>query len=423
LSGLIVIPRINNQGKSQITIHTGEEVFFPVGRPVLVSKENSKTQFLDNHLLSNEKSENIADLLILLTNRFLKSGQLDQTIIKYLRGVVFWKNPEISKNKTISKNQVWVSFEEDRMILNIGGAKISMFDLVRDRSKVIDATSILFHNVNDTYLSKGSKSQKFYEITNVDVSKNTFDVVEWDSYEDYLLSDKNPDGSERPLTEIPLTTSVVNEVNPVKEDGSLIENYKPQYQGRYFVFNRGVTKKKGTETPANKTEEPSTKKLTVEQEAILNEIKELGKEANTTLEQESYFINLAYMVNSLTPGSYVFKAGKKQIPIWDFEVKIENGVKKFLNIKNSLEEYPQGIQLLLSELEEADVTLETILNLQPVTLPDGIKTYFHISQSTYKIEKTSKEEPSTKESQEEGFASAEEITAARYVAIAVGTLT
>ena len=252
---------------SKIQDHNENDLNVPVGRPVVVSKDGAKTQFADNHHLSERKAQDIFNIIRLLAKKINEATEEDfeegksiinKELTKYLKSILYWRNPDVSKQETINKNQIWISFDfEFGAILNIGNRKIQMSAIEDNLETLNAAISEIWHNVDAATLNR--PNLEYVEITNVNVEKGTWTSVVWDSYEDYLMSHKNPDGTPRDIKEIPLTTNLVTSVNPIDQNGKIIPNYTPQYEGRYLIFQRPIISSSGApSSPSNEAQTPPT---------------------------------------------------------------------------------------------------------------------------------------------------------------------
>ena len=253
---------------AKIQDHNGNDLNVPVGRPVVVSKEGAKTQFADNHHLSEKKAEDVFNIIRLLAKKINEATEedfeegrsiIDKKLAKYLKSVLYWRNPDVSKQETVNKNQIWISFDfEFGAILNIGNRKIQMSAIEENLETLRDAVSEIWHNVDAATLNR--PNLEYVEITDVNVQTGDYEEVVWGSYEDYLMSNKNADGkTERDIKEIPLTTNLVTSVNPIDQNGKIIPNYTPQYKGRYLTFQRPIVSSNGAvSSPNNEAETPPT---------------------------------------------------------------------------------------------------------------------------------------------------------------------
>ena len=245
---------------STVTDHNDKDVNVPVGRPIVVTKAGAKTQFADNHLLSQKKLEDVFNIIRLLAKKINAATEedfekdkkiIDTKLTRYLKSVLYWRNPDVSKQETPSNNQIWISFDfEFGGILNIGGEKFVLSSIEENLDGLQVILSKVWHNVDAVALNK--KETEYRELTNVNVQTGNYEEIVWKSYEDYLMSNKNADGkTERDIKEIPLTTNIVNSVNPVSTNGNIIPNYTPQYKGRYLTFSRPIVSEKGVTSSSN----------------------------------------------------------------------------------------------------------------------------------------------------------------------------
>jgi len=163
-----------------------------------------------------------------------------QRLFRWLKSVIYWGTPKDpnGKEKKGGHNSVFfksvVVPETGRkqlrlFISNKGGNVPFSPSYMRDnKSEMIALFKELYNNVNSTRANGGKKNEwnePYEEILEI---KPNGELVtrEWQNYQTYLLSAKNPDGSARKSEEIPLFTNIRPTKGP--ED--------PNRQGIYFVL-------------------------------------------------------------------------------------------------------------------------------------------------------------------------------------------
>ena len=266
---ILIATKSNTEGSKTSTIqdHSGNNVNVPLGRPILFNKSLRTFQFLDNHKLSPAQKEAVKNAIynIALKTRenFKKSSVegalnqsiLDTDIINYLRGIVYWRNPNRlvnnKKQANPSRNQMWIDYNsQNELSLFYGnnGVHITFKNIIESEGNH-EALSIivdeLFHNINSDNLEK--PYIEYY------IKDGKTEKRDWKYYEDYLLSEKNPDGTSRDINEIPLTTNLISNSSPFDENNNFDPTYNPQYRSRYFTFKSPV--KPTTTTPEEKPEQ------------------------------------------------------------------------------------------------------------------------------------------------------------------------
>jgi hypothetical protein len=267
--------------------HNGNLKKIPVGVPVV--KSSNGVHIFNNRNFTSEEADNLANVLTQLAKGYLDNGTLDDTLVKYVKGLVYWRKPALGTNA--SPNQLYL--DSDTGNLMIGRDVLSLFDhtvMSEVKGHISRVLQTKYGNVNNKYLTQ-EPDQPFNEIHVDEKGRQT--VTTWKSYRHYLLSDKTPDGKDRagatPLfTRIKKLTSDPNSYNFRRY--ATIDNLavpaieiKPEYtpgvrQGRV----ERVTK------PATETEKKQATEADAEIAKLMEqrdlEIKELGKPKIAKLE-------------------------------------------------------------------------------------------------------------------------------------------
>jgi hypothetical protein len=170
---------------------------------------------LDNRQFTTKEAKLMFDVIKKLsTNLFtdgnLKSGE-SQMLYNWLKSVVYWGTPTDTQGNRKAAGYSSVFFEN--MKLKIGKDETQFYldpkELEKNKEAIIDRLSKLYHNVNSS-LTKGSKvrpwNAKYTEILEID--GNDIKTREWQNYQSYLLSAKDPEGKIRSSVDIPLTTQM-----------------------------------------------------------------------------------------------------------------------------------------------------------------------------------------------------------------------
>lgn len=253
---LIVIP----ENPAKPTDKTGKVVFqgtndnvnMPLGIPLLSFGQHLK--FLNSRKFTSQEVENIMNIMVFMYNQAKENkGKLNGQIIKYLSKTLYWRNPEyVSKatnkkqSSSVGKYQIWYDAKTQSLRVGRNTAEIPFrFETEDDLLKLKAFLSEVYHNIDIVPLEldkTGGVLEPYTEIISID-KKGNLKTREWASYQEYLLSNKNPDGTTR--------TPILTVSQPV----STIPN-----QSRYVTFsNTYVDKvtdfiKETIAIPANSTQ-------------------------------------------------------------------------------------------------------------------------------------------------------------------------
>jgi hypothetical protein len=196
--------------------HQGEDIKFPVGRPVF--QYGDVLQFLSNKMFNKEEAETIFEVMNLMSksiNNQLAAGRkvkIDSDYATFLQNLLYWR-----KSSDTSANQIFVDIETMDLFFN--GERYDLTNIEASKADIVGRLQKVYNSVNNTTLTK-SFSEPFTEYY---LKDGTLETREWDNYQSYLLSSKNPDGSARSSNNIPLASSV-REKNDLKP-----YNFKSKY--------------------------------------------------------------------------------------------------------------------------------------------------------------------------------------------------
>lgn len=196
--------------------HQGENIKFPVGRPVF--QYGDVLQFLSNKMFNKEEAETIFEVMNIMSksiNNQLVSGRnvkIDVDYATFLQNLLYWR-----KTSDTSANQIFVDIETMDLFFN--GERYDLTNIEASKADIVSRLQKVYNSVNNTTLTK-SFSEPFIEYY---LKDEILETREWSNYQSYLLSSKNPDGSSRFSSSIPLASNV-REKNDLKP-----YNFKSKY--------------------------------------------------------------------------------------------------------------------------------------------------------------------------------------------------
>jgi predicted NAD-dependent protein-ADP-ribosyltransferase YbiA (DUF1768 family) len=317
--------------------HNGQSVKIPKGRPVFVY--NDTLVPLNNAKLTPARVDAIFEIFKKISDNMSTFSKVTPEL-EFLQNIVFYKRGTQAR----TANQV--SIDEKTMDIYIGKDKFDISDVANNEKEIKEKLSNIYTNINSASLEKNfnKKFREFY-IKNGELTSNV-----WDNYQTYLLSDKYPDGSPRPDSDIILKTSIAKRT---AEDPS---NFKQKYS---------------TIIPTNlpfKTEAPAAKAEPIKEEAQVVD-PELVKQANGAIET---FLNKeiaadkerpvqTYTYNNETPNTYdIPKFGEVKFVVdADGKVSIDDTDTKFLATREAIINKLQGIKAKPAPVVEEVASIET----------------------------------------------------------------
>ncbi len=238
--GLIVIPTTGSIS------HNEELQKFPNGIPVL--HYGYILEHLNNKKFNEKEVKTIYEVLKALAADTIAQSEsgspirLNRDYITYLQNVLFWK-----KGATVTSNQI--RFNVDTMSIDLGSQSYLLTSVVEQEEAITNQLRDAYNAVNNKTLTTEKFYDPFYEYYVDENGTLSPDPIEWPNYQVYLLSSKNPDGSNRGQGNIPLTTSIA------ATSESIPYNYKQKYATLLGV---------GLKVPKKK------KKITVETTGTIN---------------------------------------------------------------------------------------------------------------------------------------------------------
>jgi hypothetical protein len=233
---VIQIPQVKEGKTAPVNYMGSKAIPMPVGRPVL--SHNQHFEFLNSRKFTPQEVNKFMSVFKALYDAYKTGDKKNQEILlRYLQKTLYFRRPEkVSKltNKPqetpIGTSQIWISNENNTVFLNLSENFRIPFNFESGNTQAFLTVQAffqgkdnkgIFHNVDN----QGLIGEPFIEI--ISVSKDgKLETREWKSYQEYLLSNKYPNGSERPVEEIPLTVNI----NPSTPN-------TPNKAGRYIVFD------------------------------------------------------------------------------------------------------------------------------------------------------------------------------------------
>lgn len=217
-----------------------DAVNMPIGHPVINTGQH--LVFANTRKFTTSEVNKLVKVFIYLYQQARDNeGKLDMRIMAYIHKVLYWRSPDYASKstkkeqdpETIGVSQMWYDYTDGGIKLGRMDATVNgiQFSFEGDDSANVEALrtflSNLYHNVDNADFI----GTKFEEITDIDLkSKDPVKTQVWNSYQEYLLSDKQADGkTERPLELIPLTTNIVPSAPG-----------EPNFGGRYMNYENPI---------------------------------------------------------------------------------------------------------------------------------------------------------------------------------------
>ena len=225
--------------KGTIAHEDGENYNFPNGRPVAKYKDN--LEFLNNTSFSKKKAEAIYAVFKRMSDRVnqetlsQKDISLEQRELSFIQNVLYWNS---KPDAPASNNKVFIDTNSGDLV--IGENRYDFANIGRYENQIVEALQDVFHNINNKTLSAGL-SIPFYEFY-INDNDELVDR-EWKNYQQYLLSSKYPDGSNRTIDDAPLITNIS------KPTPALPFSFKQKYaylKGLDFPIQKGKKEEKPT---------------------------------------------------------------------------------------------------------------------------------------------------------------------------------
>lgn len=202
---------------------------------------------LENRRFTEKEATTIYEAIARLSKIMFDEGDVKseeaQRLLRWLKSVVYWGTPKDAQGKPKASGHNSIFFDSVEAVDESGNKRKSLRlffsnkdgsipftpSYIRDnKSGVVSLIQKLYNNVNATMVNGGKKNEwnePYEEILEV---KPDGEIVsrQWENYQTFLLSSKNPNGSPRDNEELPLFTNIRPKMN--EEDANR--------QGIYFVL-------------------------------------------------------------------------------------------------------------------------------------------------------------------------------------------
>lgn len=265
-AGLITEEQLNNKNINVLFIPKNDKAAVKgtthhnnvLGVPFL-SMPNGYVK-LDNRQLTEQEADVVFKTIVAFCNSVFTEGPSGR-YLKFLKSTVFWGIARDQKDnaKPATNNSIFFTTEEDgSIVLKIGKDKtynFTPFALEENKELILEDIKSLFMHVNSYYAKQ--LEEKYEQIIDIKENGDIVSII-WDNYQQYLLSEKNPDGSKR--TNIPLTTNArqLESKDDINREG--IYFYASDRIGEYEVMEPLKTKTKQVAKPKANAKPAVTKK-------------------------------------------------------------------------------------------------------------------------------------------------------------------
>lgn len=233
---IIQIPQAKEGKSAPVTYMGNKAIPMPIGRPIL--SHNQFFEFLNNRKFSQQDINKFVKVFKALYDAHKEGNKENISILsRYLQKTLYFREPsKVSKTTNtaqdtpIGRSQIWFSYDNNTLFINFSENYRIPFNLEQGNINAFNTIEAFFqgkdnkgiyHNIDD----KGLIGEVFVEVVNVS-KEGKLETREWKSYQEYLLSDKYPNGTNRPTEEIPLTVNI----NPSTET-------TPNKAERYIIFD------------------------------------------------------------------------------------------------------------------------------------------------------------------------------------------
>jgi len=226
------------------------------GVPLLYS--NNGLVRLNNRNLTQSEAELIYNAIERLATNLFKDKNLksNESVMLYnwLKSVIYWGTPQDPQGNRKPAGFSSVFFGDNMLIMGKEEKKFSIKPsaLKANKAAIVEELTKMYNNVNSTLVTGGQKGEwnkPYTEITSI--GPDGIKTRQWQNYQSFLLSKKNPDSSARNPQTIPLTTRI----RPLKDAQDT------NRKGIYFtvVDKKGNTSQEVTPTkPQKKVVVPAT---------------------------------------------------------------------------------------------------------------------------------------------------------------------
>lgn len=240
-------------------VHQGNLLDIQAGK--LLVQNGNTLEALENRKFNPKESENIYEVLKHMVENSVdysaKHPTLDKEILEYLKGVMYWRVPKTGVAIGASQSYIRGGY------VFIAGQKFpfTVKSFEDNKLAITNAIEGAYVNANNKYL-KDNLPFRELSVENGKLKSNT-----WESYQHYLVSNTNSDGSKRDIDDIPFKTSIRPINTQVANDSNFI--------GKYAIITGNIVNGERMYT----TVEPKQKANKVVPK--VKEVKEVKKEEKT----------------------------------------------------------------------------------------------------------------------------------------------
>ena len=240
----------NTEGLIQIVTtgkiqHKGELLSFNKDKGTMLIQYGDLLDFINNKNLTNAQANTVFSLIEAISKEMImqsntgKPVKINYAYSNFLQNILYWR----SKGDTKTPSQIGI--DTNNMTFNVGGKAFPLSKVSESKEEILntligseDPKNNAFITVNNTTLKLGP-SKKFIEYR-ADKDGN-ITKVEWPNYQSYLLSGKNPDGSNRPTDQVPLITHTAA---PTQTQPSYKQKYSYITDGNVLPYDKVPAKVK-----------------------------------------------------------------------------------------------------------------------------------------------------------------------------------
>ena len=173
----------------------GELISFPKG--TVVFKYGDTLDFANNKPLTEKQAASVYAVIEKLAENVLNGKSIQGAYSNFLQNILYWK----SKAETTSPSQIRI--DVNTMSLHLGKESFPISEISQRKDEIINALKQAFITVNDKTLKEGVNKTFIEYALN---AQGELKPIIWKNYQEYLLSDKYPNGDKRDISETPLIT-------------------------------------------------------------------------------------------------------------------------------------------------------------------------------------------------------------------------
>jgi hypothetical protein len=217
LGDTAIMGALNEEGEGIPASKSG--VNMPLGTPLL--NHGGNLVFLNSRTFNKAEADNIFEMLKIISdrNRTVDSGPL----FKYLHKVIYMANPE--KGIAPTSSSITITKDGNLILGRAADQPIRLLPQALDSEKdrILEFLQKSYHHVKNSELLRIQRDPKANDLEFVELKaeNGAVEVVNrWKNYNHYLLSNRTPQGSQRP--DIPLA---VNILVPQQGESPIIQKY------------------------------------------------------------------------------------------------------------------------------------------------------------------------------------------------------